>query len=173
MVIAGTHDTTLVILSILVAIVASYTALDLAGRVRMTVGAARYGWLVTAAVAMGGGIWSMHFVAMLAFSMPGMEVSYEAGLTVLSLLVAIVATGIGFLIVAQAKEPRLIVLLVSGLVTGLGVAAMHYNGHGRHEDAGRPGLRPSLGGDLDLDRGGRSDRRPCTCRDETAAWRSA
>ena len=128
MIIAGTHDTTLVILSILVAIVASYTALDLAGRVRMTVGAARYGWLVTAAVAMGGGIWSMHFVAMLAFAMPGMEVSYEAGLTVLSLLVAIVATGIGFLIVAQAKGPRLIVLLVSGLVTGLGVAAMHYMG---------------------------------------------
>ena len=80
MVIAGTHDTTLVILSILVAVVAAYTALDLAGRVRMTVGGARYGWLATAALAMGGGIWSMHFVAMLAFSMPGMEVSYEAGL---------------------------------------------------------------------------------------------
>ena len=128
MVIAGTHDTTLVILSILVAIVAAYTALDLAGRVRMTVGAARYGWLATAALAMGGGIWSMHFVAMLAFSMPGMEVSYDAGLTVLSLLVAIVATGAGFLIVAQATKPRLLVLLASGLVTGLGVAAMHYMG---------------------------------------------
>lgn len=128
MVIAGTHDTTLVILSILVAIVASYTALDLAGRVRVTAGTARYGWLATAALAMGGGIWSMHFVAMLAFSMPGMEVSYEAGLTVLSLLVAIGATGIGFLIVAQAKKPPPIVLLASGLVTGLGVAAMHYMG---------------------------------------------
>ncbi len=128
MVIAGTHDTTLVILSILVAVVAAYTALDLAGRVRMTVGGARYGWLATAALAMGGGIWSMHFVAMLAFSMPGMEVSYEAGLTVLSLLVAIAATGAGFLIVAQAAKPRLLVLLASGLVTGLGVAAMHYMG---------------------------------------------
>ena len=128
MVTAGTHDTTLVILSILVAVVASYTALDLAGRVRMTVGGARYGWLATAAIAMGGGIWSMHFVAMLAFSMPGMEVSYEAGLTVLSLLVAIAATGAGFLIVARAAKPRLFVLLASGLVTGLGVAAMHYMG---------------------------------------------
>ncbi len=128
MVIAGTHDTTLVILSVIVAVVASYTALDLAGRVRVTVGAARFGWLTTAALAMGGGIWSMHFVAMLAFSMPGMEVSYEAGLTVLSLLVAIAATGVGFLIVAQAAKPRLPILLASGLVTGLGVATMHYMG---------------------------------------------
>ena len=128
MVTAGTHDTPLVILSILIAVVASYTALDLAGRVRMTAGGARYGWLATAAIAMGGGIWSMHFVAMLAFSMPGMEVSYEAGLTILSLLVAIAATGAGFLIVAQATKPRLPVLLASGLVTGLGVAAMHYMG---------------------------------------------
>ena len=70
----------------------------------------------------------MHFVAMLAFSMPGMEVSYEAGLTVLSLLVAIATTGAGFLIAAQATKPRLVVLLASGVVTGLGVAAMHYMG---------------------------------------------
>jgi NO-binding membrane sensor protein with MHYT domain len=67
MMISGTHDWTLVALSILIATAASYTALDLAGRIRACTGWACYAWLATAAVAMGGGIWSMHFVAMLAF----------------------------------------------------------------------------------------------------------
>ena len=125
---AGTHDVVLVILSVLIAIVASYTALDLAGRVRVTRGAAELGWLATAAVAMGGGIWSMHFVAMLAFSMPGMEVGYEPGLTITSLVVAIAATGTGFLIMAKAKRASLGLLVASGLVTGLGIAGMHYVG---------------------------------------------
>jgi PAS domain S-box-containing protein len=128
MIVTGVHDTSLVILSILIAVVASYTALDLAGRVQVTSGRARYGWLATAALAMGGGIWSMHFVAMLAFSMPGMDVGYEAGLTFVSLGVAIVATGSGFLIMSRSDGrggPR---LLLAGLVTGLGVAAMHYIG---------------------------------------------
>ena len=128
MVITGTHDGSLVVLSILIAVVASYTALDLAGRVRVADGGARLGWLGTAAVAMGGGIWSMHFVAMLAFSMPGMEVGYDVGLTILSLVVAIVATGAGFLIMAQAGRPRLGILAAAGILTGLGVAAMHYMG---------------------------------------------
>ncbi len=128
MLLIGTHDVVLVVLSILVAIVASYTALDLAGRVRVTRGAAELGWLTTAAVAMGGGIWSMHFVAMLAFSVPGMEVGYEPGLTVASLAVAIAATGAGFLIMAKAKRSSLGILVASGLVTGLGIAGMHYVG---------------------------------------------
>jgi NO-binding membrane sensor protein with MHYT domain len=89
----GTHDITLVALSVLIATAASYTALDLAGRIRECSGWACAAWLATAAVAMGGGIWSMHFVAMLAFSMPGMEVSYDLGLTLVSLVVPIFATG--------------------------------------------------------------------------------
>ncbi len=124
----GTHDVVLVILSVLIAVVASYTALDLAGRVRVTRGAAELGWLTTAAVAMGGGIWSMHFVAMLAFSVSGMEVGYEPGLTITSLVVAIAATGAGFLIMAKAKRASLGRLVASGLVTGLGIAGMHYVG---------------------------------------------
>ena len=128
MMIAGTHDTVLVLLSILVAVVAAFTALDLAGRARVAQGATRLGWLAAAAVAMGGGIWSMHFIGMLAFSMPGMEVSYELGLTLLSLAVAILSTGVGFLIVALAVRRRLSVLLASGLITGAGIAAMHYMG---------------------------------------------
>src|SRR5215217_9500101 len=92
---SGTHDFALVVLSVLIAMTASYTALDLGGRIQAATGRAGYVWLLSAAIAMGGGIWSMHFVAMLAFSLPGMEVSYDVPLTALSLIVAILVTGIG------------------------------------------------------------------------------
>src|SRR5207237_8715657 len=70
MVITGTHDPYLVALSIRVAAFASYTALDLGGHVATERGLARRLWLVAAAITMGGGIWSMPFVVMLAFVMP-------------------------------------------------------------------------------------------------------
>jgi NO-binding membrane sensor protein with MHYT domain len=79
MVATGTHNPYLVALSILVASFASYTALDLAARAGAARGLARRLWLVAAAITMGGGIWSMHFVAMLAFIMP-IPVSYDIGL---------------------------------------------------------------------------------------------
>src|SRR5215831_10189882 len=76
--IRGSFDPALVVLSVIIATAASYTALDLAGRVRASAGRARLAWLGTSAVAMGGGIWSMHFIAMLAFVMP-MPVAYDIG----------------------------------------------------------------------------------------------
>jgi len=123
----GTHDTTLVALSVLIATVASYTALDLAGRIRECAGWSCAAWLATAAVAMGGGIWSMHFVAMLAFSMPGMEVSYDPGLTLVSLMVPIVVTGFAFHVV-NLQDSGPVALVLGGLVMGAGVVAMHYTG---------------------------------------------
>jgi len=123
----GSHDAVLVALSIVIAMVASYTALDLAGRVRASLGYVRGLWLATAAIAMGGGIWSMHFVAMLAFSMPGMGVSYDVGLTVLSLVVAIVATGGGFALISR-KRSAAVTIPASGMLMGVGVVAMHYIG---------------------------------------------
>jgi PAS domain S-box-containing protein len=125
--ITGTHDATLVALSVFVATAASYTALDLAGRIRASSGWPCYAWLATSAVAMGGGIWSMHFVAMLAFSMPGMEVNYDIPLTALSLVLAIVVTGIGLYAVSR-KEATPRILLFSGSFVGLGIVAMHYTG---------------------------------------------
>src|SRR5438445_3294435 len=124
--VAGTYDPYLVALSYAVACFASYTALDLAGRVRASTGWARGGWLTTAAISMGGGIWSMHFIAMLAFLMP-MPVSFDFGLTVLSLLVAIVVTGGGFYVITihQAAARQ---LALSGLFMGIGIVAMHYTG---------------------------------------------
>ncbi|HYZ21457.1 MAG TPA: MHYT domain-containing protein [Rhodopila sp.] len=127
MTLAGTYDRSLVALSVFIAMAASFTALDLASRVRASAGVARYVWLATAALAMGGGIWAMHFVAMLAFSMPGMEVAYDVTLTLLSLLIAVVVTGVGFLVVSRG-QPTPTLLLASGLFMGLGIVAMHYTG---------------------------------------------
>src|SRR5438552_796508 len=96
--VAGTYDAYLVALSYAVATFASYTALDLGGRIRASKGWARGAWLATASLAMGGGIWSMHFIAMLAFRMP-IPVGYDLGLTALSLFVAIGVTGVGFYVI--------------------------------------------------------------------------
>ncbi|QDM26343.1 PAS domain S-box protein [Tardiphaga sp. vice352] len=125
--IPGTHDSTLVALSVLIAAAASYTALDLAGRIRACSGWSCHAWLATAAVAMGGGIWSMHFVAMLAFSMPGMEVNYDLGLTAVSLVAPILVTGAAFYVVNR-QDTGTVALALSGLFMGLGIVAMHYIG---------------------------------------------
>ncbi len=126
MIVTGTHDPYLVILSILVASFASYTALDLGGRVATTRGLARRVWLVAAAITMGSGIWSMHFVAMLAFSMP-MPMSYDIRLTTLSLVVAIFVTSAGFYVISR-KSASPARLVLSGIFMGLGIVAMHYTG---------------------------------------------
>ncbi|MGC2492596.1 MHYT domain-containing protein [Candidatus Binatus sp.] len=126
MFVTGTYNPYLVALSILVACFASYTALDLSGHVGPARGIARRVWLVAAALTMGGGIWSMHFVAMLAFIMP-IPMSYDIGLTTLSLLVAIFVTGIGFYVISRQSASPLR-LGLSGIFMGLGIAGMHYTG---------------------------------------------
>src|SRR5712672_2810959 len=126
MVVTGTHDPYLVALSILVASFASYTALDLSGHAGVARGFARSVWLVAAAITMGGGIWSMHFVAMLAFIMPT-PMSYDIGLTTLSLVVAMFVTGGGFYVISRHSGSPLR-LVLSGIFMGLGIAAMHYTG---------------------------------------------
>src|SRR5438034_388085 len=95
----GSHDPVLVALSVLIAALSSYTALDLATRMRAASGFASLGWLGAAAVAVGGGIWSMHFVAMLAFSLPGMDISYDPLLTLLSLAIPILVAAAAFVLV--------------------------------------------------------------------------
>src|SRR5437868_4968321 len=126
MVVTGTHNPYLVALSILVAALASYTALDLGGRVAAAQGLARRVWLVAAAITMGGGIWSMHFVAMLAFIVPT-PMSYDIGLTTLSLVVAMFVAGGGFYVISR-HSGSLLRLVLSGIFMGLGIAAMHYTG---------------------------------------------
>jgi PAS domain S-box-containing protein len=127
MILHGVHDLYLVTLSIVVAIIASFTALSLAGRIRESRDRARRVWLAAAATALGGGIWSMHFVAMLAFSMPGMSMSYAFTPTLVSLALAIgfTAGGLGLIDWSVPTARRTI---AAGLLIGVGVATMHYVG---------------------------------------------
>ncbi|MBP1098245.1 PAS domain S-box-containing protein [Bradyrhizobium japonicum] len=91
---------------------------------RAASGRARRSWLVAAAIAMGGGIWSMHFVGMLAFSLPGIEISYDPFLTLLSLVIPIVVAAAAFAVVGRRPQA----LLASGFAMGLGISGMHYTG---------------------------------------------
>jgi PAS domain S-box-containing protein len=127
MLLSGMHDWTLVLLSVLIATASSYTALDLAGRIRASTGWPARAWLLAAAVAMGGGIWSMHFVGMLAFTLPGTIVEYELGLTFLSLAAPIAVTSLGFHI-AHRHASTWSTLPFSGLLMGGGIVIMHYTG---------------------------------------------
>jgi len=120
------YNPALVALSLAIAVLASYTALDLGGRVRGTTSRLRWAWLLGAALAMGGGIWSMHFVGMLAFEM-GLPAAYDVGHTLLSLVIAIGVTGAALAWLGRSRAGRWDVLL-AGPVMGIGVAAMHYTG---------------------------------------------
>ncbi|MFJ1302248.1 putative bifunctional diguanylate cyclase/phosphodiesterase [Pseudomonadota bacterium AL_CKDN230030165-1A_HGKHYDSX7] len=122
----GNYDATLVLVSLLVAILASYTALGMASRVAAAHGVASRFWLAGGACAMGLGIWSMHFVGMLAFSLP-IPLGYDVGLTVLSLALAIGCSAFALWVVTQPELPTRR-LLGAAVLMGAGIAAMHYVG---------------------------------------------
>jgi diguanylate cyclase (GGDEF)-like protein len=124
--VTGTYSYWLVVVSLLVAILASYTALDLATRITASRGRTARLWLFGGAFSMGTGIWSMHFIGMLAFSLP-VPMGYDVPITLLSMLIAIVVSGFALFIVSREKLTggR---LLVGGVFMGLGIASMHYTG---------------------------------------------
>jgi NO-binding membrane sensor protein with MHYT domain/CheY-like chemotaxis protein len=122
----GHYDTPLVLVSIFVAIVASYAALSLAGRVSESRGRAMLAWIVGGAIAMGSGIWAMHFVGMLAFRLP-IPIAFDLSLTVASLLLPIAASGLVLWQVSRA-ELGWKRLGVSAVLMGIGINAMHYTG---------------------------------------------
>ncbi|MCX3288252.1 hypothetical protein OR263_16315 [Streptomyces sp. NEAU-H22] len=114
-------------LSYVMACIGAALGLRCTVRALATTGRSRRNWLVTAASAIGTGIWTMHFVAMLGFGVTGTDIRYDVPLTLLSLLVAMVVVCAGVFAVGYGKDrPR--ALLVGGLTTGLGVASMHYLG---------------------------------------------
>jgi len=87
----GSHNFVLVVFSYIVAIAASYTVLELTDRINLSKGKSRWLWLMFGAAAMGMGIWSMHFVGMLAFSLP-VPIAYDLSTVLLSMLASIVAS---------------------------------------------------------------------------------
>ncbi|WP_406202162.1 hypothetical protein OH807_23380 [Kitasatospora sp. NBC_01560] len=112
--------------SYFVACLGAFVALRSARWALVSTGRTRVYWLLFASTSLGASIWSMHFIAMLGFSVTGIDISYRPGLTVLSLLVAVFVVGLGMFAVGYGR--RLPALLAGGLTTGLGVAAMHYLG---------------------------------------------
>lgn len=120
------YNPVLVAISFLVAVVASYTALDMAGRVMEVKNRATRWWLVSGGTAMGIGVWAMHFIGMLAMVMP-VQLAYNLPLTLLSLLMGIAASLFALHLVCHAVLP--LHRLISGSITmGSGIIAMHYTG---------------------------------------------
>lgn len=127
------YDPTLVMLSILVAITAALTGLTVTvgyspGAKRGTLG------LLKGAVIIGGGIWSMHFIAMLALKLP-IPVNYDFIETMISLYIAIVGTALGLFIVARRKAGFLSIPL-GGILMGAAIGGMHYMGMGAMRGCG-------------------------------------
>ena len=120
------YDATLVAISFIVACAASFAALQLAGRVLVVTGLTRVLWLLGSAVTMGAGIWSMHFVAMLAFKVP-VPIAYDVPLVILSVIVAIAASLLAFITVSR-PAPRYSMLAVASVFMGPAIAGMHYIG---------------------------------------------
>jgi two-component system sensor histidine kinase/response regulator len=122
----GHYDYRFVGLSILIAIFASYAALDLASRVTAAQGVARGIWLSGGAVAMGMGIWSMHYVGMEAFRLP-VAVQYDWPTVVLSMAAAVLASAVALFVVSR-KTMGMTATLLGSFLMGSGIAAMHYIG---------------------------------------------
>src|SRR5580693_7289781 len=122
----GSYDYRLVALSVLIAVLASYAALDLAARVTAAQGRIRFAWLCGGATAMGTGIWSMHYIGMLAFSLP-IPVLYDWPTVLLSLLAAVFTSAIALFIVSRRRMGWL-AAAVGSVIMGAGIATMHYTG---------------------------------------------
>ncbi|WP_271461014.1 putative bifunctional diguanylate cyclase/phosphodiesterase [Pantoea leporis] len=121
------YDSFTVIVSILVAMLASFTALDMAGRVASSTGKVALVWLFGGGFAMGVGIWAMHFIGMLSMSLD-MVMSYDPTLTVTSMVVAILASVFALWLVCSTPTLPWLRLCGGAVVLGSGVVAMHYTG---------------------------------------------
>lgn len=123
----SSYNLLLVALSLVVAALASYTALDLSSRISMlNRPASRHAWRAGGAAAMGVGIWSMHFVGMLAFSLP-IPLGYDPAITGYSLLIAMLVSWFALYVVTRARFGAR-EIIAGGVLMGLGIAGMHYTG---------------------------------------------
>ncbi len=139
---ANRYDYDLVALSILIAVLAAGAALDLARRVTATQGRARTWWLAGGALAMGLGIWSMHYTGMLAFALP-VPVAYHVPTVAVSLLAAVLASGVA-LSISSREQLSGLRLGLGSIVMGAGIAAMHYIGMAGMRQAAVVTWRPGI-----------------------------
>jgi NO-binding membrane sensor protein with MHYT domain len=124
----GVYDPRLVAMSVVIAILAAYVALSISRRIAAAnTGRSRWVWTSAGAVIMGGGIWAMHFVAMLAFSLP-CGVGYNVIGTILSVIPSVLASGVVLSVISQKRAPGLARLSIGAMLMGAGIGAMHYSG---------------------------------------------
>jgi diguanylate cyclase (GGDEF)-like protein len=123
---SGTYNDSLMLASFLVAAIASYVSLSMTGRIAASTGRAAMWWLTGGACAMGFGVWSMHFIGMLAFRLP-IAMGYDLLITGYSLLIAVGASAYALWMVTRPTLPS-VQLLGGGTILGCGIAAMHYIG---------------------------------------------
>jgi NO-binding membrane sensor protein with MHYT domain len=117
------------VLGFLMSCLGAFIGLRCLTRARAYTGRIRALWLSLAAIAIGAtGIWAMHFIAMLGFTIPGETIRYNVTLTIVSMLVAVAVVAIGLFIVGFSRSQGLAPLLTGGVIVGLGVASMHYLG---------------------------------------------
>ncbi|MET0230309.1 MAG: EAL domain-containing protein [Rhodanobacteraceae bacterium] len=122
----GSYSHILVATSYVVAALASFVALDVTARIRSTEGRASRRWLICGSIVMGVGIWSMHFIGMLAFRLP-IPQGYDLLITIYSLLIGIAASGYALHLVSRpVLHPRM--LITGAIALGAGIASMHYVG---------------------------------------------
>jgi diguanylate cyclase (GGDEF)-like protein/PAS domain S-box-containing protein len=121
-----TWDTSLVVLSILIAIIGSLTALTHARRMRENRGYTATIWMLAGGSTLGVAIWSMHFVGMLALHLP-VPVGYDPFMTLLSLLPAVIAALLAFRVLREVQVKRSLIL-TAGVLMGIGISSMHYLG---------------------------------------------
>jgi NO-binding membrane sensor protein with MHYT domain len=122
----------------------AFLGLRCTARARPFQGASRARWLLLAGVSIGTtGIWVMHFIAMLGFTIPGETIHYNVPITILSMFIAVAIVCVGLLIVGFGRE-GLGSLLAGGLITGLGVASMHYTGMAAMRMSGKITYNPGL-----------------------------
>ena len=120
------YDLGLVVLSVAIAILASYAALSVAGRINAAdSNNKRRIWLLAGSFTMGGGVWAMHFIAMLALKLP-IAVSYDVLITIVSTVPVILASYVMLKVISRPKISKLI--LLASVVMGGGIGAMHYIG---------------------------------------------
>ncbi|GKU77938.1 EAL domain-containing protein [Paenibacillus sp. L3-i20] len=122
----GSYDGWIVLLSFLIALFTSYSALSLSYKISNSRGNAKLGWLLMSGVVMGSGIWTMHFVGMIGFNL-NYEVNFRAPNTILSILASIIASLLAFYVTLTSKVTNL-KLILGSVFMGCGIVAMHYTG---------------------------------------------
>ena len=139
---SGSYDLRLVALSVVISVFSSFAALDLAGRVTASRNKARFAWLVGGSAAMGLGIWSMHYIGMLAFLLP-VPMFFNPPTVFLSLFAAIVASAVALFTVSRKRMDAWQAVLGS-ICMGSGIAAMHYIGMAALRVSARVSYNPWL-----------------------------